>query len=296
MAYNPATGQWEDEDTGVATRLTGLLSSDNPYMKQAETIGKQAANRRGLLNSSIAVTGIEDARIRAALPIASQDAGQAHEREIQGRNLQSGDIQQTRGIASQELMQGRDITSREALTREGFAHDTELQGADIANRERMQQAGFGHETGLQTADIANRQWLAQFDAATQERLQTLDAQTRQLMQGIELEQQQRIANMNVASGERTSAASVAASLEQSYAQMIASITNNESIPAAERQALLTHASRMRDSNLALVEQFYAIDLDWGPAATAPAAALPATPAPAAQGGFRGLIDRAAGVA
>lgn len=58
----------------VENRLTGLLSRENPYLKQAETQGKQAAARRGLLNTSMGVQAAEGARISAALPIAQQDA------------------------------------------------------------------------------------------------------------------------------------------------------------------------------------------------------------------------------
>jgi hypothetical protein len=68
--------------------------------------------------------------------------------------------------------------------------------------------------------------------------------------------------MNVSASERNSASSLAASFEQSYAQMIATIMNNPDIPSADRQRYMDHAGRVRDSNLALVEQMYGIDLQW----------------------------------
>ena len=58
----------------VEKRLEGLLSQDNAYMAQARTRAKQAAESRGLLNTSIATTAGESAALSAALPIASQDA------------------------------------------------------------------------------------------------------------------------------------------------------------------------------------------------------------------------------
>ena len=59
---------------GVSGRLQGLLSKDSPYLARARTGAAQAANRRGLLNSSIASGAGEAAAIDAALPIATADA------------------------------------------------------------------------------------------------------------------------------------------------------------------------------------------------------------------------------
>lgn len=58
----------------VAGQLEGLLSSDSPYINEAEARAMQTANARGLLNSSIAASEGEKAAIQSALPIASQDA------------------------------------------------------------------------------------------------------------------------------------------------------------------------------------------------------------------------------
>lgn len=262
MAYDPTTGEWKDEETSVEKRMGGLLSSSSPYMKQAETAGKQAANRRGLLNSTMAVTAIEDSRIRSALPIAQQDASQANQREMQGRDIQAGEMTQKRGL-----------TSNEALTREGYGLQRELQGGDIASRERMQERDIASTEATQGREIVSREkiatmdqdtqrWLAQFDANTRERLQTLDNDTRVLMQELDIDSQQRIANMNIATENRTQAARLAASFELGYQSLIESLMNNPDIPAEARQTFMNHANRMRENNLRLVEQMYDIDLEW----------------------------------
>ena len=51
-----------------------LENPNNPLNVQAQTYGKQFANRRGLLNSSIAASATQDAMMKNAQPIASQDA------------------------------------------------------------------------------------------------------------------------------------------------------------------------------------------------------------------------------
>ncbi len=59
----------------VQGQMKGLMSQDSNLMKQARTQGLQQANKRGLLNSSMAVGASQDAMARQALPIAQQDAG-----------------------------------------------------------------------------------------------------------------------------------------------------------------------------------------------------------------------------
>ena len=59
----------------MAGQMKDLLENpDNPLNVQAQTYGKQFANRRGLLNSSIAASATQDAMMKNAQPIASQDA------------------------------------------------------------------------------------------------------------------------------------------------------------------------------------------------------------------------------
>lgn len=229
MAYDPATGAWKDEETDVESRINRLTSPDSAYMKAAEAPALQAANRRGLLNSTMAVQSGQAARLQAALPIASQDASQANQRAMQGRALQSSDIQQTRGIQSNE-----------ALTREGYGLQRELQAGDIAGRERMQERQITADKELQATDNA----------------------TRMQMQALDIESQQRIANLNVAAGERSDATRAAVAFESTYAAMLEAIMSNPDIPAEARQSYMDHAARIRDNNYALIEQMYGIELDW----------------------------------
>ena len=139
-------------------------------MKQAQTRGLQLANKRGLLNSSLAVGAAQAETIRSALPIASQEAAQAHSTEL------------TRmGIGSQE----------------------------------------------------------------------------------------RIASLNVAAHDRQFAISALTELEKKYDAMWTEIVKNKDIPAEARENYFQHIAALRDSDLALVEQLYNIDITWAsPVATA----------------------------
>lgn len=120
MAYD-ANGVWKQEDESVSARVTGLLSSDNPLLKQAETNAKQAANRRGLMNSSMAVQSGQSAVLGAALPIASQEAQQVH----------------------QNNMQATDTVSKEKIAASNVAaHDRQYAMAAIAKAQENYDAAF----------------------------------------------------------------------------------------------------------------------------------------------------------
>jgi len=71
--YTAVTGTVAPEAT-VEGRLAGLLSQNNPYIDRARTEAAQLANRRGMLNTSMAAGAAEGAAIDRALPIAQQDA------------------------------------------------------------------------------------------------------------------------------------------------------------------------------------------------------------------------------
>jgi hypothetical protein len=72
----------------VESRLTGLLSKDNPYLAQARASAQRQAASRGLQNTTMAATAGESAAISHALPIAQQDAGFLQQRHLQDQQTQ----------------------------------------------------------------------------------------------------------------------------------------------------------------------------------------------------------------
>jgi hypothetical protein len=77
--YKPATlddpAKWQiDNKQTVAGQLESVVRKDSPLQQLARTEGLQQAQKRGLLNSSMAVGAAQDAITRSALPIAQADA------------------------------------------------------------------------------------------------------------------------------------------------------------------------------------------------------------------------------
>ena len=73
----------------VAGQMEGLLSEESPYIDRARASSAEAANARGLQNSSIAAGAGEAAAIDAALPIAMQDAATYYQTASREQDFQN---------------------------------------------------------------------------------------------------------------------------------------------------------------------------------------------------------------
>jgi hypothetical protein len=94
----------DTDKSTVAGQLGSLLSKDSPYIQQAALAGERQAASRGMLNSSMSAGASQAEAIKAALPIAQQDAqtyAQAQSLKQQADNAQTQT--QTEAIVSSEL-------------------------------------------------------------------------------------------------------------------------------------------------------------------------------------------------
>jgi len=116
----PALGNLSTSQT-VQGQMSNLMQNDNPLMQRATTRASQAANKRGLLNSSMGVQAGQEAALTAALPIAQQDAK----------------AYQTQALANQNAMN----TFGTAAQAQGFKTDS-------ADQAYAQQTGTGNYAAL----------------------------------------------------------------------------------------------------------------------------------------------------
>lgn len=94
----------------VQGQLDSILKSDSPLMRQAETMGKQRANQRGLLNSSMGVGAAVDSMISSALPVAQQDA--AAKQEL--NQLRASSLSNAWGVMANNMNQ-QSINTQQAI-------------------------------------------------------------------------------------------------------------------------------------------------------------------------------------
>lgn len=135
MAYTGGAvpGEWSPEDDSPTAKLAEITASSTPLMKQARTQGLQSANRRGLLNSTMAVGAAQDSAYRAAVPLAQQSADQTFQKNLSLQSFgQQGELQ-GRELASLETRQGRDLASQENIAAMNVAaHDRQYAQSALA--------------------------------------------------------------------------------------------------------------------------------------------------------------------
>lgn len=132
MAYDPKTGEWKAENTSVSRRVTGLMSQQSPMQQQARTQGAQASNRRGLLNTSMGAQAGQTAAYSAAVPIASQEAQQAQQSNMQGQQIRSQEQMKERQFGFEKQQQQRQLGSQERIARMNVAAHEREKAAGLA--------------------------------------------------------------------------------------------------------------------------------------------------------------------
>ena len=175
----PKTGTsaaWLGTQQQVANSMAGkvaeISAQESPLNQMARVEGLKAANRRGLMNSSMAIGASQEAVLKNALPIASQDAAQAFQKNQAAKAFEYG-------MTAQELQNA--FASGERLGGQEFAQGERVAGQEFATGERLGAEAFqtGENIaarGWQTAEnIAQRGFLgtqAQLDRDLEATLQT----------------------------------------------------------------------------------------------------------------------------
>ena len=164
-------GTQKTVDNSMATKVNEIASKDSALNQMARTEGLKAANRRGLLNSSMAIDASQDAVLKNALPIASQDAAQAFAKNQAAKAFEYG-------MTAQEGQQA--FQSGERQAGEGF------QTSERLGTQGFQSTEAGLARGWQTAEnIAQRGFQGtqnDLDRDLQQTLQTQQLDTSQAMQ------------------------------------------------------------------------------------------------------------------
>ena len=126
-----------DNDSTVEGRITGLLSKDSLYMQQAGAQANKAMNTRGLANSSMAVGAVEDARIKNAMPIATQDANTYGKQQLMNQDAQNKFKVAEQSFDFQQNLNKQNIDAQTAQMAQKFGYDTNLAGQDNVNKQAL---------------------------------------------------------------------------------------------------------------------------------------------------------------
>jgi hypothetical protein len=138
-----------DTSTNVAEIANDMMGRDSQLMQRAQARGLQAANRRGLINSSISGQAVEAAQMDAVLPVASQQAQLNQQRQLADRQV---GIDNRRGLESmvtsfQSLYQNTvaNIMSNKDLGRQTRRNQVEAAQKTLDKQIAMAESLFGLE-------------------------------------------------------------------------------------------------------------------------------------------------------
>lgn len=253
QGFPPAGGAGGTNGTTTTTtdRLNAILGSNSPLMQRAASQGHMLANRRGLLNASMAAGAAQAAMVDAATPLALQEG-----------QVASAEHQQGRQISSNEYMQGRDIASQQYMQANQIAHEQYMQLQNNELQILMQQSDIDSQELMQERDIQLQEWLMSEDSALQLALQEGDIASDHWIAQLDADTRAAIANLQVGASDREKIGAASASLQQQYNSNYQAILNNPDLPADQRETELTHIRNVLLNGISLIEQTYGVELTW----------------------------------
>jgi len=169
----------------VSGQLTSLLSQDNPYIQQARLAGKESAAQRGMLSSSMAAGAAEREAIKAALPIAQQDA-QTYASAQQAQQQTENQMQtiQAEAIVSSEIVKQQAQIDRTNQNIQN-AFESAIQGANAQNTTWLEDLRNSYNVGMQELTHSQNLILQQEDISAQ-RAESVRQLTGQIMQNYQI--------------------------------------------------------------------------------------------------------------
>lgn len=302
MASNPSstgytantatTTEWApDSKSTVQGQLSGILDAGSPLMTRAETAAKQGMNRRGLLNSSMAVTAGQAALYDAALPIAQQDANTFADAGRTNANAKNTTSQFNAQVGNESSRFGAQ-SANDALAQQRAAgvqsaqmdQQAQAQAAQLAQQQTFQGSQNQLDRQQQSTLQEGQQRFQAGESALSRQQQTelqnnaQDAQVKQLAQqhANTLEQmgyQSKLATAQVPSN-------FAASISSTTMSQVGTILADPNLDAAAKKNAIDNVVNYANSTMSWAEKFYGTTLPKIAAPGAETAAPVAAPAPA----------------
>jgi len=155
----------------VQGQITGIIDANSPLMQQAARRANEAANAKGLLNSSIAVGAGQEAVMDRALPIATQDANTYTNTRLANQNSTNAGLQFSAAAQNQA-----------SQTNATLGTDTSQKNAAAANNLQLTNMDQAFKTAIANTDAQNKVVLQQLGDQTKVGLANIEADYKTLMQ------------------------------------------------------------------------------------------------------------------
>ena len=193
----------------VQGQIGGIINSNSPLRDRANARSMEAANSKGLINSSMAVQAGEAALYDAALPIAQQDAATqaqaaqfnvgtssqfALAAQAQGFNLKTMSAQQLNTMEQMAKAQGFNLETLSAQQVNDLAKASILQGYDLTKMDKQASDALNLLGATTLADITKMAKAQGFNLETMNAQQVNDLAKAAVLQDYDLTKMNKAAS------------------------------------------------------------------------------------------------------
>jgi hypothetical protein len=231
----------------VQSQAAGIIAANSPLMQQAQANALQQMNKRGLVNSSMAIGAGQAAVMDKVLPIAAADAAaygaanrfNAEQSNIAGAGNQVATNEQKKfgATASNVAAAANQAAINRAAEVNAAAKNVTEQGNIAAtNRAAEFTAGAKNQAAAATAADINKTTNLMLDESMKIALSNADSNTKIGLQNIDAQTRKDITNIEAFYKEQMQATQSANELFQQTTSNITKIMENADLTVAAKQA------------------------------------------------------------
>ena len=296
-AQGTAPTSLTDPVQDVSSRLQGIIGDNSVLARHAMTRGRQYAQQRGLLNSSLAADASHRALLDFAVPLAQSDAQvnmSDADRRLDVWATEQGVQLDWARLNSAETQAEKDRELDRQLQEGQIGFEREKLGETLGfERERMRseelQAELQRELQreLTTQEIQSLEQRASDEIAqrdrelqVQERLSTMELSTRERIETAARASQETIAaanqaaetarqNNSISQQSQESISSALQGIQTSHDRQYQAIILSQTLDEESREAQVESLRNWTHRQVALVEGVFNVDLDWAPSGEGP---------------------------
>jgi hypothetical protein len=190
-----ANWQVDPNTMTVQSQMKNVMDPNSQLMQQAQTQGLEYANGRGLINSSIGQSAVQDSMLKAALPIAQQDAATYAKSASENAGLNTSIANTITG--SNTSMYGTDVGSNTQKYGIDTSAATQKYSTDVSAATQKYGIDVSSATQLSTANLqANMQnLLADKNITSGEKIATMQSNTSLMINANNITSGEKIANL-----------------------------------------------------------------------------------------------------
>jgi hypothetical protein len=256
--YSPEKITLDAGDT-VEGRI-GQVTSNSMLRNQADTRALQRMNRRGIVNSSMAIQAGEAELYNAALPIASQDAQTSYAAKRANQDAGNTAFQFTADAGNR--FDSQRLAGKQNLEQIGAQGEQQRLniGAQTNAESRLISERGDIEKALQTADAETRERLLGMQGNIDRQLQELRGTQETGLQELRGQQSKELAEIENANRTLLQTSQMAGQLYSTTAEAISQILANPDIPANQKTELVNRQKELLQAGLGVVGGMGNLDL------------------------------------